>query len=361
MIDDGGRRESLQLLRDMMTRVVAEHSGNAESLWRTLSVDLGIAAAPIGEAAGGLGGGPAEIWVIMEALGAAIQRAPFLSSVVLGAGALQLAGGAVADRLLREVATGARRLTLAYLEPEAGYSVIPKIVRITPDHRLVGRKAYVLDAERADTIILTARECDGSATLFAVPGNTPGLRVFSYDTIDGGRAGDVVLDDVAISPDMLVGTRGGGLPLLDRVIDEATVAICAEGCGTMRALLDRTVQYVKQRRQFGRAISEFQVIQHRVADMLIAIEQAVSLAQVAQAKLNAPDEDRREAVSGAKILVSDACRFVAQSAVQLHGGIGMTEELEISIFFRRALMIESLFGSSAFHLARYESISRSIN
>jgi len=348
------------MLEAALAAVLRDQAQDSGALWRILSRELGLPAATISTAHGGMGGGAAETWVIMESLGRAPGWTPYLSSVVLGAGALRHAGGILAERLLPRVATGDLQLAFAYLEEGRRNAIKPlKVTATRADggHILHGKKTGVLGLGDAEMIIVSACSDNGGVSLFTVDARSLGLSISLYPTLDGDCGGDVTFTDVFVPEDAVTGPPGAALPLLELVIDEATIALCAAACGTMRTLVDSTVAYCRERRQFGKAIAEFQVIQHRLVDMHVAAEQAVGITQVGLAKLDAAPAERMEAVSGAKVLVSQACRAVAQGAVQLHGGIGTTEELVISRYFKRALMMENLFGNAAFHLHRYQQAS----
>ena len=178
-----------------------------------------------------------------------------------------------------------------------------------------------------------------------------------YPTVDGLRASEVYFENVAVGADALIGGEGAGLPLVEKVIDEATAAVCAEAVGVLRKLHEGTLEYTRQRKQFGQPIAQFQVLQHRMVDMFIQVEQSVSMTYMANIKLEDGDAERAKAISSAKVQIGRACKFVGQSAIQLHGGMGMTNEMAIGHYFKRATMIESLFGSVDHHLARYETLS----
>lgn len=345
------------MLSDTLAAALRDHADDdGTALWSTLSRDIALGGATISEAQGGLGGGAGETWVIMEALGRAISWTPYLSSVVLGAGPLRIAGGEIAEQLLPLVAAGDIRLALAYLEPGRRNAVQPETttaVRVDGGWRIDGAKVAALGLGDADWLLLSARMPSGGTSIFAVETDRPELSITRYETLDGEGAADVRIDGLVVPDNALIGPAGDTLPILERVIDEGIAAICAAACGTMRVLIDSTVDYCRERRQFGQALADFQILQHRLVDMHIAAEQATSLSQLSFAKLDAPAGERREAISGAKYLVSEACRTVSQGAVQLHGGIGTTEELAIGRYFKRALMMEHLFGGAAYHLDRY--------
>ncbi len=349
-------QENLALLRNALAAALRDHEDAPEQLWQALSREIGLGGAAIAPEHGGMGGGAAEAWVILEALGRSPGWTPYLASVVLGAGALRLAGGAKADEILPGVASGEILLSLAYLEPDRRNAVEPLVTVARPHgdgYLISGRKTAALALDKADYVVFSAAGPGDGATLFCVDTSHPGLDLTPYVTIDGEGAADLELADLELTADHVVGRPGEGMAVLERLVDEGIAATCAIACGTMRAMIERTVDYCRQRKQFGRALADFQVLKHRLVDMHVATEQAASLTQLAFAKLDAPAPERREAVSGAKYLVAEACRSVSHGAVQLHGGIGTTEELVIGRFFKRALMLEHLFGGAAYHLDRY--------
>lgn len=348
--------ESLALLSDTIASALRTHEEAPEVLWDALSREIGLGGAIISEQFGGMGGGGGALWVVMEALGRSPTWTPYLASTVLGAGALRHASGALGDAILPRVVSGEVVLALAYLESGRRNAIQPEMTKAVLQngvYRVNGAKVGSLGLDKADFLIFSAAGPGSGVTLFCVETNHPGLDRIGYATIDGESAADAKLSDMEIPATNVVGEPGQGAELLERLVDEGTAAACAAACGTMRAMIERTVEYCKQRRQFGKALSDFQVLQHRLVDMHMAVEQATSLSQLAFAKLDSPALERREAVSGAKYLVSEACRTVSQGAVQLHGGIGTTEELAIGRYFKRALMLEHLFGGADYHLQRY--------
>lgn len=348
--------ESLAMLAATLAAVLRDHEDTPEQLWDVLAREIGLNGAILSERYGGMGGAAGELWVVMEALGRSPGWTPYLASSVLGAGALRHAGGALADAILPGVARGEVTIALAFLEPGRRNAIEPLLTRATLDQGVFcvsGIKVAALGLDTADFMIVSAAGPGPGTTLFCIATNHPGLSRTAYATIDGESAADATLDNVMIPAANVIGQPGHGGELLERLIDEGTAAACAAACGTLRAMIERTVEYCRQRRQFGKALSDFQVLQHRLVDMHIAVEQATSLSQLAFAKLGARPAERRMAVSGAKYLVAEACRSVSQGAVQLHGGIGTTDELAISRFFKRALMLEHLFGGTEYHLERY--------
>ena len=349
-------QDTLSLLFDAVTGALRDHEESPDMLRQILWRDIGIGGATISEEQGGTGGSAGETWVIMESLGRSPAWTPYLSSSVLGAGALKLGGGTMADALLPRISAGEVLTSLAYLEPSRRNAADPATTIAVPSPEgfaVNGTKVGVLGGGLADYMVFSAMVPDLGTTLFCIETSRPGLEAACYATLDGGEAADIDLRGVQVTSDHVIGSVGGGQPMLDRLIDEGTAALCAAACGTMRTMIEQTVAYCSQRQQFGKALVDFQVLRHRLVDMHIAAEQATSLSQLAFRKLDAPEAERQEAISGAKYLVAEACRVVSQGAVQLHGGIGTTEELAIGRFFKRALMFEHMFGGAADHLDRY--------
>ncbi|PZR11785.1 MAG: pimeloyl-CoA dehydrogenase small subunit [Azospirillum brasilense] len=349
-----GTLEALQAVR-------AEPLGFSEDRWAELA-ELGILGLPFSEADGGFGGGAVETLVVVEALGRALAPEPYLAGVVLGGGAVRLAGNkAQRAALVPGVADGSVRLAFAHSEIQARYDlhdVATTAEIVDGAYRLNGSKTVVLNADAAKFLVLSARTAGSQRdpegiTLFIVPSDAEGISIRSYPTQDGGRAGDITLTDLHVSADAVLGTVGGALPVIERVVDGAIAALCAEAVGLMDALTDITVEYLKTRKQFGVPISSFQALQHKAVDMLVAVEQARSMALYASMMAESEDPDeRRTALSAAKVQINRSARFVGQTAVQLHGGIGMTMEYIGAHYFRRLSMIELMFGDTSYHLRR---------
>lgn len=365
------------MLRDSVERYLADHydfakrqvvvhgsAGWRPEVWRAFAEDLGILGAVFPEEMGGFGGGPVETLLIMEALGGALVVEPYLDTVVIGGGLLKRVGGEAAAALIGRIIAGEITFALAHSEPQARFGLAEVALTATRHGDgwvLNGAKDAVVGAPWASHLIVTARTAGergdhAGVSLFIVPRETAGVSQSAYPTVDGARAADVRFDSVKVGADALVGAADGGLELLEPVIDEATAAICAEAVGVMRRMHAETLDYAKQRKQFGAPLAAFQVLQHRMVDMFIAIEQAVSMTYMATLKLDRPDRERARAVSAAKVQVGKSCKTVGQSAIQIHGGMGVTEELAVSHYFKRASMIEQLFGGVDYHLARYESL-----
>ncbi|MHB8283701.1 MAG: acyl-CoA dehydrogenase family protein [Caulobacteraceae bacterium] len=331
-------------------------------VWRALAQDLGILGAALPEALGGLGGGPVDNLVVMEELGRALVVEPYLETVVIGAGLLKRIDSHAARDAVARIIAGDMITALAWSEPTSRNvpaDISTAAVRDGEGWRLDGRKAVVIAAPFATHLIVTARSSggqrdEGGVSLFLVEADAPGVTRRDYATVDGRRASEIALDGVKLGADALLGEAGAGLPLLELVLDEARAALCAEALGVMSELQRQTLDYAKQRKQFGHVLGDFQVLQHRMVDMFMSVEQSVSMTYMATLKLDQADGARAKAVSAAKAYIGKACKFVGQNAVQIHGGIALTEELPLSHYFKRATMIESQLGSVDYHLGRYQ-------
>ena len=370
--------EEQTLLRDSLSRylqdnyafearqaVVRSDAGWRPAVWSAFAEELGILGAPFGEAQGGLGGGAVDSMIIMEEIGKALVIEPYLSTVVIGGGFLRRAEGAAAGELIEGIIAGRTLIAFAYAERQGRYTLSDLKTTARKDgagYVIDGAKAVVRDAPFATHLIVTARtggsqrEAEG-VSVFLVEKGAAGVSTRDYPTVDGGRASEVVFDHVSVPAEALLGPGGGGLPLVLAVMDEAIAALCAEAIGCQRRLHEGTLNYTRQRKQFGTAIANFQVLQHRMVDMFMEFEQSVSMTYMATLKLGEPEAERTKAVSAAKVQIGRANAFIGQSAIQLHGGMGMTDELAIGHYFKRATMIESQFGSTDHHLTRYEALT----
>ncbi len=364
------------MLRDTVAAYLADHytieqrraataeAGWRPQVWRAFAEELGILGAAFPEDLGGLGGGAVENLVIMEAFGKALVVEPYLGTVVIGGGFLKHSDHPRAAELIGRIIAGETVIALAYAEPQGRYN--PAAVTTTArrdgaGYVLNGHKAAVAGGPWATHLIVTARTAGGprdaeGISVFLVEKDAAGLTTTDYAVVDGSRSSEVGLQDVKVGPEALVGPADHGLPLVEKVLDEAIAATCAEACGVQRKLVDGTVEYTRQRRQFGQPISNFQALQHRMADMFVEMEQSVSMTLMATLKL-ADDAARPAAVAAAKVRVGKACTFVGQSAIQLHGGMGMTDEMAIGHYFKRATLIEQAFGDTAYQLTRYERLA----
>lgn len=346
-------------------KITASEGGWSKDVWSAFANELGILGAPFSEDHGGLGGGAIENMIVMEEFGKALVVEPYLGTVVIGGGFMKHSGYAGAADVIGGIIGGETVIAFAYAEPQGRYTWSDLKTTAKKEgggYVINGHKAVVVGAPWATHLIVTARtggaQRDASGvSVFLVPKNAKGVTTRDYPTVDGQRASEVYFENVSVGADALIGNEGAGLPLVDKVIDEATAAVCAEAVGAMRKLHEGTLDYARQRKQFGVAIASFQVLQHRMVDMFMNVEQSVSMTYMATMKIDEADAERAKAVSAAKVQIGKACKFVGQNAIQIHGGMGMTDELAIGHYFKRATMIEGLFGSVDHHLRRYEALS----
>ena len=325
-------------------------------LWQGLADELGLLGAAVPDSAGGLGGGAADQLLLMQALGRALAGEPYLGTAVVGAGLLQRCGQGWAADLLPALVAGHLRVALAAAEPgmRHHWQRVASRVSVQADGRwrLDGRKTLVIGAPTATHFVATARDADGRFHLLWVQAGADGVRRRDLRTVDGPWAAELAFDGVTGPPEAVLASGAAAEELLARAIDEATLAAGAEAIGVMDRLMRDTVDYLNQRRQFGVPIASFQALQHRLADMHLAMVQARALVAATLPALEAPAAERAAAVSSAHVAVARACRAVGQGAVQLHGGMGMTDELWIGHGVKRLVMIEQQFGTVEAHLDR---------
>jgi pimeloyl-CoA dehydrogenase small subunit len=340
-------------------RYLAAPEGWSREQWRRYA-ELGLLGLPFAERHGGFGGGAVETMIVMEALGRALALEPYVATVVLAGGLLRHGGSdAQCAALVPRIAAGDMMLAFAHAERQARYDLADVTTQARRDGagwRLEGEKSLVLHDDCADRLIVSARIAgdrrarDGIA-LFLVDGTAKGVSRRPYPTQDGLRAAEISLASVAVPAADVLGEPGAALALIERVADEAMAALAAEAVGAMAALCDLTVDYLKTRRQFGVAIGSFQVLQHRAAEMLIALEQARSMALYATMMAGDADAaERRKSVAAAKVQIGRSGRIVGQQAIQLHGGIGMTMEYKAGHYLKRLTMIDLMFGDADHHL-----------
>jgi alkylation response protein AidB-like acyl-CoA dehydrogenase len=336
-----------------------------KSNWATFA-ELGLLAAPLPEDFGGLGGNAIDVSVVMEEFGKALVVEPYVPTVVIGSGAIKYAGSAAQkEEHLAAIAGGERVIAFAQAEPKSRWALNDVSVTAKKEgagYVLNGHKAVVLGAPQADMLLVSARTAGGQrdtkgVSLFLVPKSAKGVTTRDYPTTDGTRASEVYLENVSVGAEALVGAADAALPVIERIVDEANAAYCAEAVGCMRTMTTLTQEYAKTRKQFGRAIAEFQVLQHRMVDMFIASEESYSMALRATIKLGESDEERAKAVSAAKVSIGKAGRFVGQAAVQIHGGMGVTEEMRVGHYFKRVTMLDATFGNVDTHLKRYMALT----
>jgi pimeloyl-CoA dehydrogenase small subunit len=347
-------------------KIVKEELGYSASHWRTFA-ELGWLGVPFDEADGGFGGSAIEAIIMMECFGKGLVVEPYVATVVMAGGALKVAATAAQkERYLAGVIDGSTQGALAYAEPQGRFNLADLTTQAAAADSggwlLNGYKAVVLNGPSADFLIVSARtsgdqrDVDG-VSLFVVPANADGISRRDYPTVDAFRASEITFDSVALPAESLLGAAGEGLGVIEQVIDEAILAVGAEAVGCMEVLYKTTVEYCKTREQFGQPIGKFQVLQHRMVDMFMEHEQAKSLMFMAAMRMaEGYGDEAKKAVSAFKVQVGKSGRFVGQSAVQLHGGMGMTEELSIGHYFKRLTMIDTLFGNVDFHLKRFGAL-----
>jgi len=330
--------------------------------WKTFA-ELGWLGVPFSEEDGGFGGSAVDTMILMEQFGRGLVVEPFLPSVILAGGALKVGSNAgQKEKLLAGIIDGSIQGALAYAEPQSRFNLADVATTAVADgdsFKLNGHKAVVLNAQNADIIIVVARTSgeqrdEAGISVFVVDVEAAGLTRRDYPTVDALRASELMLENVSVSKDNLLGKLNEGFVLIEQVIDEGILAIGAEAVGAMEVLYKDTVEYCKTREQFGQPIGKFQVLQHRMVDMFMEHEQSKSILFMAAIRL---DEGygpvAQKAVSALKVQLGKSARFVGQSAVQLHGGMGMTEELNIGHYFKRLTSILTLFGNADFHLKRF--------
>jgi pimeloyl-CoA dehydrogenase small subunit len=362
--------EEQRLLKDSVDRLIADHYafeqrkkyitetvGWSQSVWNRYA-ELGLLGLPFEETLGGFGGGAVETMIVMEAFGRGLVLEPYFATVILGGGLLRRAGSdALRTALVPQVAAGKLKLAFAHIERQSRYDLADVATTARKDgdaYVLDGAKSVVLHGDCADRLLLTARIAGGRRDrdgigLFLLDADAPGLTRRGYPTQDGLRAAELTLNGVRVSGDLVLSENA--LQAVEHVADEAIAALCAEAVGCMQVMHETTLEYLKTRQQFGRPIGSFQVLQHRSVDMLVALEQARSMAMFAAVMAEEPDPvERRRAMAAAKAQIGRSGRHVGQEAIQLHGGIGMTMEYKVGHYFKRMTMIDMMFGSTDEHL-----------
>lgn len=346
---------------DSRKKYRGEKGGWSKNVWGKLA-EQGLLGLPFTEEEGGFGAGAVETMIVMEALGRALVVEPYLPTVIIGGGFLRRGGSAAQkEAYIPAIIDGSKTLAFAQLEKNSRYDLgdVSTSAKKNGDGWVIdGEKFVVLNGENADTLIVSARTAGGQRDrngvgLFLVPANAKGVSIKGYPTQDGLHAADITFTSVQVGADAAIGDPANALPLIETVVDDARIALCAEAVGEMDESLKTTVEYLKTRTQFGVAIGTFQVLQHRAADMFVAVEQARSMAMFATMASDFEDAaERAKAVSAAKVQIGKSLKFVGEQAIQLHGGVGMTMEYKIGHYFKRLTMIESTFGDTDYHLRR---------
>lgn len=370
--------EEQTMVRDSLTRLVREKydfdtrreviegdSGWRPDIWAQLA-ELGLLGMPFSEEDGGFGGGAIDSMIVMEEFGKGLVVEPYVPTVVCAGGFLKHAG--TDDQKAEHLAgivDGSKVFAFAYAEPRGRYDYADletTAKREGDRYVLSGHKAVVIGAPWASHLIVTARtsgdrrDKDG-VSVFVVDKSADGIVTRDYPTVDGRRASEVYFENVSVPADALIGEEGKALPLIELVTDEAIAAQCAEACGAMKVAHEMTVEYSRQRKQFGTPIGKFQVLQHRMVDMFTEYEQSVSMTYLATLRIGEEEAVRKEAVSAAKVRIGQAAHKIGQDAIQIHGGMGMTDELAIGHYFKRLTIFDSEFGNIDHHMKRHVALA----
>ena len=348
-------------------KIVKTEEGWRPENWSKFA-ELGLLSVPFSEDHGGLGGTAVDSMVVMEQFGKGLVVEPFMPSILLSGNLIsKLANESQASQIIPKIIDGESRYVFAYAEPQSRFDLSDVKTSATKDgdeYTLNGFKSVVFGASMATHIIIAARtsgeqRSEDGITLFVADIKSNGITLQTYPTIDEYRASEVVIENLKISSDMILGEVDKAYEVVEEVIDLATIAACSEAVGVLQVLKDSTIDYCKQRKQFGQPISKNQAIQHKLVDMMIEYEQAKSILYAAvTADLSNADE-RKKAVSGAKARIGQSIKFVGESAIQLHGGMGMVDEYMISHYFKRATMLGVLFGNVDFHMKRFVGLTQS--
>jgi pimeloyl-CoA dehydrogenase small subunit len=360
-----------ELLSDSLTRLLSDHydferrkgylasGGWSRQMWSRYA-DMGLLGLPFTEAEGGLAAGPVQMLIVMEAFGRHLVLEPYLATVVLGGGCIRYAASEkLRAQIIPPVIEGSKLLAFAHSERSARFdlSAVDTSARLTAEGWVIdGAKHYVLQGDSADHLVVSARvhgerRDRAGLALFLVNADAAGLERRGYCTQDGSRAADIRLSKVCVPQEALIGQAGEALPVIERVVGDGIAAICAEAVGVMARAHEITVDYMKVRKQFGAIIGSFQALQHRAVDMLVMVEQARSMALYAAMMSAEPGAERAAALSAAKVQIGRSGKFVGEQSVQLHGGIGVTEECQVGHYYRRLTMLDILFGDTAHHLS----------
>ena len=346
-------------------KVIASDSGWRPEIWAQLA-ELGILGMPFGEDDGGFGGGAIDSLVVMEEFGKGLVVEPFVPTVVCAGGFLKHAGTAAQkEEHIGGIVSGESIYAFAYAEPQGRYDLADLTTTAKKDsdgYVLSGHKAVVVGAPWATHLVVTARtsgerrDAQG-ISVFVIDKGADGVVTRDYPTVDGRRASEVYFENASVPAEALIGEEGNALPLIEQVVDEATAAQCAEAMGAMKVAHAMTVEYSRQRKQFGVPIGTFQVLQHRMVDMYTEYEQSVSMTYLATLKLDEAERDRKLAVSAAKVRVGQAAHHIGRDAIQIHGGMGMTDELAVGSYFKRLTIFDSEFGNIDHHMKRHVALS----
>ena len=349
---------------DKRQTTIQSEQGFSSDNWKTFA-DLGWLGINISEGSGGFGGSAIETMIIMEEFGKGLVVEPFLESIIISGGLIDISGtDQQKEAILLKLISGDLQLATAFVEPQSRFNLfdVTTTAKQTEDgFTLNGYKSVVMNGPSADLIIVVARTSgdqldESGISLFILDPSTPGVSLRNYSTVDDRRASELSLENVVIDSTNLLGDLDMGLVPLTSAIEQGTLAICAEAVGAMEVLYKDTVEYTKTREQFGQPIGKFQVLQHRMVDMFMEYEQSKSLLYMAAMKLTEHSEDSSKAIAALKYQIGKAGKYIGQQAVQLHGGMGVTDELNIGHYFKRLTTINTIFGNSDFQLKRYSDL-----
>ena len=338
--------------------------GFGEDNWKKFA-ELGWLGISVSEESGGFGGSAIESMLIMEAFGKGLVVEPFLETMIMSGGILDNHGSdQQKSSILEPAIAGEMQLALAYAEPQSRFNLSDVVTEAKEEGEnfiLNGYKSVVMNGPSADKIIVSARTSgsqmeEEGISLFIVDAASEGLNRTNYKTVDGKRASDITIENLSVSKENIIGPINSGFAILDSAIDTAILAISAEAVGAMEVLYKTTVEYTKTREQFGTAIGKFQVLQHRMVDMFMEYEQCKSLLYMATMKHEEGSADAKKAISGLKYQVGKAGKFIGQQAVQLHGGMGVTDELNVGHYFKRLTTVGTIFGNTDYHLKKSKSL-----
>ena len=352
---------------DLNSRIALSSSspGFSTENWNSMA-ELGWLGLPFEEEDGGFGGNQIDVLVVMEQFGRGLVVEPYLASIVMGGGALKRGGtNALKSEILPQVIQGNLQLAFAYAEEQSRFDlddVMTSARKEGENFVLNGQKSMVQNAETADKIVVSARTSGGQVgpqgiTLFLIDADAEGLSQDNFPTVDGLRASEITLENVSVGPDRILGEVDQGFSILQSVANDAMLALSAEAVGAMEVLYKDTVDYTQQREQFDHPLSEFQVLQHRMVDMFMEYEQCKSLLYRATMETIQDPESAQRSIHALMHLIGKSGMFIGENAVQLHGGMGMTEELRIGHYFKRLLVIDAAFGNADYHLQKFSAFS----
>ena len=345
---------------DKRREIIQSEEGIKKENWQQFA-ELGLLGAPFSEEDGGMGFGSVETMIVAEEFGKGLVVEPYIQTVVTCGGFLRRSNPAQREKYIPGIISGEDIWAFAYAEPQGRYNLNDLTTTAILDgdeYTVNGYKCVVSGAPWANKLIVSVRTSGDQRdkegiSLLIIEKNSDGVSLRDYPTVDGSRASEITFENVKVSKDNLIGEEGKSADLLELVVDETIAAVCSEAVGAMAILNDATVEYCKTRKQFGQPIGKFQVLQHRMVDMFMQYEQSVSMTYMVNLKLEEDYPERRKAASGAKVQIAKAAKFIGQSAVQLHGGMGMTDELNVGHYFKRLSMIENVFGNIDHHLKQY--------